>query len=77
MLKPSLDNMNTIKKCFEIILTGNRDESCLAARRVRKLVYSPEAKEKYEEAIGLKVADYIYKPFDMSDFLRTVKKTIS
>ena len=53
MLKPSLDNMNTIKKCFEIIITGNRDESCLAARRVRKLVYSPEAKEKYEDIANL------------------------
>lgn len=31
---------------------------------------------KYEAAMGLKVADYIYKPFDMSDFLQVVKKTI-
>lgn len=33
-------------------------------------------KEKYEEAMGLKVADYIYKPFDMLDFLRVVKKQL-
>jgi len=33
-------------------------------------------KEKYEEAIGLKVADYIYKPFDREDFLKIVKRTI-
>ena len=33
-------NMHTIKECFNIILSGNKDDSRLAARRVRKLLYS-------------------------------------
>ena len=32
--------------------------------------------EKYQKAIELKVADYIYKPFDTTEFLRVVKKVI-
>lgn len=34
--------INTIKECFDIILTGNKDNSCLAARKVRKLLYSSQ-----------------------------------
>ena len=30
-------------------------------------------KDKYESAMDLKVADYIYKPFEREDFLKTVK----
>ena len=32
--------------------------------------------EKYNKAVELKVADYIYKPFDSADFLHAVKKNI-
>ncbi len=32
--------------------------------------------EKYNKAMELKVSDYIYKPFDSSDFLSAVKKNI-
>ena len=32
--------------------------------------------EKYESAIGLEVADYLYKPFDNDEFLHIVRKTI-
>ena len=32
--------------------------------------------EKYNEAMELNVADYLYKPFDNEDLLRIVKKTI-
>ena len=41
--------MNTIKECFDTILRGDKENSRLAARRVRKLVYSSSAtgKEKY------------------------------
>ena len=34
-------------------------------------------KEKYETAMDLKVADYLYKPFDREDFLKAVKRNIS
>lgn len=32
--------MNTLKECFDTILHGNENNSRLAARKVRKLVYS-------------------------------------
>src|SRR3989338_844370 len=43
--------MNTIKECFDTILRGNEEKSRLAARGVRKIVYSSSAsgREKYEE----------------------------
>ena len=34
--------MNTLKECFDTILRGNEDDSRLAARRVRKLLYSSQ-----------------------------------
>jgi len=47
--------MNTIKECFDTILRGNEEDSRLAARRARKLVYSSSAsgREKYEEIADL------------------------
>src|SRR3989338_440 len=47
--------MNTIKECFDIILRGNEEKSRLAARGVRKLVYSSSAsgREKYDEIAAL------------------------
>jgi len=33
-------------------------------------------KEKYETALDLKIADYLYKPFDRADFLKIVKRNI-
>lgn len=42
--------MNTIKECFNTILHGNKNDSRLAARRVRKLLYSSQGDhDKYEE----------------------------
>ena len=45
----TVNAMNTIKECFEVILGGNKDESRLAARRVRKLAYSSGVNDKYED----------------------------
>ena len=47
--------MNTIKECFDTILRGDKEKSRLAARGVRKLVYSSSAsgREKYEEIAAL------------------------
>ncbi len=33
--------------------------------------------DKYEKAMDLKVVDYLYKPFDISDLLSLVKKNIA
>jgi len=42
--------MDTIKKCFEIILKGEQSDSRLAARRVRKLVYGAQGgHDKYQD----------------------------
>ena len=43
--------MDTIKECFDVILQGGEKDSRLAARSVRKLVYSSAAsnKDKYED----------------------------
>jgi hypothetical protein len=47
--------MNTIKECFDIILRSNEEDSRLAARRVRKLVYSSTAsnRDKYKDIAAL------------------------
>lgn len=42
--------MDTIKKCFEIILKCNQTDSRLAARRVRNLVYGAQGgRDKYDD----------------------------
>jgi hypothetical protein len=43
--------MNTFKECFDTILHGDKNDSRLAARRVRKLLYSSQrnGKDKYED----------------------------
>lgn len=46
--------MNTLKECFDIILHGNESDSRLAARKVRKLVYSsPANPDKYKDIKNL------------------------
>ncbi|MFH1111663.1 MAG: hypothetical protein V1712_01170 [Patescibacteria group bacterium] len=46
--------MNTFKECFDIILHGNKSDSRLAARRVRKLLYSSQTgRDKYEDIKNL------------------------
>lgn len=42
--------MNTIKACFDEILRGNEQDSRLAAREVRKILYSSRGeKDKYQD----------------------------
>src|ERR1035437_3381932 len=59
--------MHTIKKCFEIVLTGSKDESRLAARQVRKLLYSSRGDRKkfddIKDVIGGAFGEY-YKITD-------------
>ncbi|MDO8594084.1 MAG: hypothetical protein Q7R93_01030 [bacterium] len=47
--------MNTIKECFDTILRGDGKDSRLAARKVRKIVYSSAAsnKDTYEDIATL------------------------
>jgi len=41
-----IKDISTIKECFGVILNGGKDESRLAARRVRKLLYSSHCDRK-------------------------------
>lgn len=46
--------MDTLKECFDTILHGNEGDSRLAARKVRKLVYSsPTNPDKYKDIKNL------------------------
>lgn len=46
--------MNTLKECFDIILRGDKNDSHLAARRVRKLLYrSQSSRDKFEDIKNL------------------------
>ena len=45
--------MNTIKECFDTILRGNKSDSRLAARRVRKLLYSSTGTDNREIFVEL------------------------
>lgn len=40
--------MDTIQECFNLISRGNKVQSSLAARKVRKLVYSSKGREDYQ-----------------------------
>ena len=48
------NNMKTLTECFEIILTGDREASRMAAREVRRLVYSSQGDhDKYRDIKNL------------------------
>ncbi len=49
-----LEKMKTFTELFNAILTADKDTSRMAAREVRKLVYSSGEGEKYECIEGLR-----------------------
>ncbi|MCM8824482.1 MAG: response regulator [Candidatus Omnitrophica bacterium] len=71
MRMPDMDGIETIKGIRVHLKKLNK-------RSIPEVLITGYAdKDKYEDALGLKVADYIYKPFDREDFLKVVKRTIS
>ncbi len=45
-----IEDIKTIKECFDVILSCDKEESRLAARRVRKLLYSSQGeRDKYQD----------------------------
>lgn len=67
---PEMDGVETIKEIRSYLKSSHKE-------LIPEILITGYAdKEKYEAAMGLKVADYLYKPFDMSDFLQAIKKTI-
>jgi len=53
--------MNSIKECFDIILRGNKNNSRLAARKIRELIYESNGKDRFKD-IGkiIETADQEY-----------------
>lgn len=67
---PRLNGVETIKRIRESLETSR-------AKRVPEILITGYADEEANrEAESLQVADYIYKPFDMRDFLACIKKHV-
>jgi putative two-component system response regulator len=67
---PEMDGIETIMAIREYLSIENRNP-------VPEIVITGYANEnKYKCAVDLKVAAYIYKPFDTQDFLDTIKRTL-
>lgn len=69
---PELDGIETIKQIRSSLKKSNK-------RQIPEIIITGYAdKEKYEVAmLDLKVHDYIYKPFERTDFLKSIKKALS
>jgi len=67
---PQMDGIETVKEIRAYLEKENK-------KLIPEVLISGYADiKKYEEAMNLKVVEYIYKPFDSAEFLRVVKKTI-
>jgi len=67
---PELDGIETIRQIRAYLEKSNKNQ-------IPEILITGYAdKEKYETAMNLKVADYLYKPFDREDFLKAVKRNI-
>lgn len=67
---PELDGIETIERLRKIQL----DRGKTPAKEIVITGFADE--EQYKNAIKLKVADYIFKPFDTTQFLDTVKRNL-
>jgi len=67
---PGLDGIETIRQIRAYLKKSNK-------KAIPEVLITGYADvEKYEKAMNLKVADYLYKPFDNSDLLRVVKNNV-
>ncbi|MCM8796055.1 MAG: response regulator [Candidatus Omnitrophica bacterium] len=67
---PDLDGIETIKQIRAYLKRLNK-------KPIPEILITGYAdKEKYEAALDLKIVDYLYKPFDRTDFLKIVKRNI-
>jgi len=67
---PTMSGTETIRKIREILKSKDR-------KPVPEILITGYAEENAtREAEDLKVAEYIYKPFDLRDFLTSVKKNV-
>lgn len=70
VMMPELDGIETILQIRAYVKKSNK-------KSIPEVLITGYADiEKYEKARDLKVVDYIYKPFDTTEFLRVVKEAI-
>ena len=68
---PDMDGIETIKAIRKYFVEQGKS-------LVPEILITGYADEsKYQEALELKVADYLYKPFDIKDFLEAVRRNIN
>lgn len=67
---PGLDGIGTIEKIRQL----QKEEGKKSIPEIFITGYADE--EKYKTALRLKVADYIYKPFDTREFIEIVKRNL-
>ena len=68
---PELDGIATIEKLRQL-------QSELGRKPVPEILITGYTDEdKYKNALKLKVADYIFKPFDTEQFLETIKRNLN
>jgi len=67
---PDMDGVEAIKRIRTYLQEAERE----AIPEILITGYADS--QKYEEAMELKVADYLYKPFESDELLRAVQKVI-
>lgn len=67
---PDMDGVETIENIRKSLIQLGKEQP------PEVLITGYADMEKHEKAMELKVADYLYKPFDNEEFLRTVKKAL-
>jgi CheY-like chemotaxis protein len=68
---PQMDGIETIKKIRQLCQEMKRNPT----PEILITGYADET--SYKDALNLKVADYIYKPFDTKDFLDTIRRNLN
>ena len=67
---PQLDGIETIRKIRALL----KDSGKQPIPEIFITGYADE--DSYKSALELKVADYIYKPFDTKEFVNTIKRNL-
>jgi len=67
---PQLDGIETVKKIRQLLQGRGK-------KPVPEIIITGYADESsYKNALQLKVADYLYKPFDIKEFMATIKRNL-
>lgn len=68
---PNMDGIETIKAIRNYLISSGK-------KLIPEIVITGYADEnKYRDAVELKVAGYIYKPFDTQEFLEVIKRNLA